>query len=435
MSTMRRSRPAVVAAAVMTVLAVPAAAATAAAAPAAASPAVIEVALGTHAFGALTPAEAVVARVGPDGVGWVEGQEGVSYGPGSFEVAANGTVWLLDEVNDRLLSWRRGLPNEPVSTVPVPVSSVAFALGPNGTFYVTTHRPGETMTLNSITADGTLRWRAPLAADVFNAQLRMGPDRVLYQVTTESWIPVTDASGSPLSVSDQQRLTLPYQPLAGGRRLQVTASSAREIRVVLSDAAGQTVRTWRVTGKTDMALPVSALPAAIGNDVVLPLDVFRSTPSWRMEQLALRLTASGAPVQLHLRNAFWGDVPVTEYRAGPDGAFYQLQTSRTTGVTIARYGLTPAAAPTPTGGVVVPPAPASPSAPAATPAATPPVTPAVPAPARDESSAAWLIWTGGAGLVVVAAAVVAYLVWRRRRRMAVIPEAPTDDTLPMAGVR
>jgi hypothetical protein len=106
---MERSRAAMAAAALLTVMAVPAGAPRAEAAAAAVrTDPVIEVALGAHTFGALTPAQAVVARVGPGGVGWVQEQEGASYGPGSFEVAANGAVWLLDEVNDRLLRWRPG---------------------------------------------------------------------------------------------------------------------------------------------------------------------------------------------------------------------------------------------------------------------------------------------------------------------------------------
>ena len=437
MPTTRGSRPALVAAALLTVMTVLAGPAVAGAASAIRTDPVIDVALGAHTFGTLTPAESVAARVGPDGVGWVNPTEGSSYGPGSFELAADGTVWLLDEVNNRLLTWRSGRPDQPASRVPVPASSVDFALGPNGTIYLTTARPGETMMLNAVGADGQTRWRAPLAENLFNAKLRMGPDRILYQVTPSLWIPVADASGSPLSVTNQRRMTLPYQPLTGGRRLQVTYRSAREIRVVLSDAAGRSERTWRITGKTDMAAPDAALPAVIGSDVVLPLDVFRSTPAWRLEQLALRLTASGASVRLHLDNAIWGELPVTEYRVGPNGGFYQLQTSRSTGVTILRYGLTAAASPAPSGSTAAPTGPASPGATAATPAATPPMelTPAVTAAARDKSSATWLIWTGVAGLAVVAALAVAYVIWRRRRHTAAGPEEPLDQTRPMVGSR
>src|SRR5690349_23266564 len=170
MPTMVRSRLALFGAALLTIMAIPAA--VAGAAHAARTDPVIEVALGAHTFGTLTPADSVVARVGPDGVGWVEGHEGASYGPSSFEVASNGSVWLLDTVRDRLVSWRRGRPDQPASTVPIPGSSADFAFGPDGTIYVTTHRPGETMMLDAVNSEGQLRWRGPLAEDLFNTPLR-----------------------------------------------------------------------------------------------------------------------------------------------------------------------------------------------------------------------------------------------------------------------
>jgi hypothetical protein len=44
----------------------------------------------------------------------------------------------------------------------------------------------------------------------------------------------------------------------------------------------------------------------------------------------------GSRVELHVDNAFFGSSLLSEYRVGPDGAFYQLRTSRQTGVTIVR---------------------------------------------------------------------------------------------------
>jgi hypothetical protein len=59
------------------------------------------VALGSHRFGHLHPPEAVVARADPEVVGFSsppEGADGVSYGPWSFDVAPDGSIWLLDEL-------------------------------------------------------------------------------------------------------------------------------------------------------------------------------------------------------------------------------------------------------------------------------------------------------------------------------------------------
>ena len=62
-------------------------------------------ALGSHRFGHLHPPDAIVARADPEVVGFSsppKGADGVSYGPWSFDVAPDGSVWLLDEVNHQL---------------------------------------------------------------------------------------------------------------------------------------------------------------------------------------------------------------------------------------------------------------------------------------------------------------------------------------------
>lgn len=394
----------------------------------------VEVRLGRHRFGALSAPDAVVARVDADGVGWDAPREGAAQGPWSFEIASNGAVWLLDEMNNRLLGWRPGRPNHPATVVPLPSITADFALGPNGTFYLTA--PGtpaeKTMVLYSITADGRVRWRAPLATDLFNAKLRMGPDRVLYDVTPKGWIPVATAAGTPLSVADQHRLTQAHQPTTGGGRLVVTYPSRREARIAVLDRTGRPIRIWRVTGDTDMAPPDAALPALVNGDPVVPIDLFQDKPTWKLEQLAIRLTASGAPVRVHLDNTIWGDSPTNEYRTGPDGAFYQLQTSRTAGVKILRYRLdtgrprptvsghprapTPTAAADPTASVN-PTASVDPAATATALPATPQAKPDTrPLSTTRQASSSVLIWAGGIGLALVVTVGTALLVRRRRHQ-------------------
>jgi hypothetical protein len=387
----------------------------------------VEVRLGRHRFGALTAPDAVVARVDVNGVGWEAPREGAAYGPSSFEIASNGAVWLLDEVNKRLLGWRPDTPSHPATVVPLPVFAADFALGPNGTFYLTAAgTPAEkTMVLYSITAHGRVRWRALLATDVFNAKLRMGPDRVLYDVTDTGWMPVATAAGTPLSVAAQRRLTQAHQPTAGGGRLVVTYASPRDARIAVLDVTGRPIRAWRVTGDTDMAPPGAALPALVNGDPVVPFDLFQDKPTWNLEQLAVRLSASGASVRVRLDNTIWGDKPTTEYRTGPDGAFYQLQTSRTAGVKIVRYGLD-TRPPRPTGsGHAGLPTPTVAAHPAATvdPAATGTAVPATPQakpdalpPSTRQVSSSVLIWAGGIGLAVVATVGTALLMRRRRHQ-------------------
>ena len=74
------------------------------------------VALGTHRFGHLRTPDAIVAPADPDQVGFAsppKGADGISYGPWSFDVAQDGSIWLLDEVNHQLLVWQPGQPERP----------------------------------------------------------------------------------------------------------------------------------------------------------------------------------------------------------------------------------------------------------------------------------------------------------------------------------
>jgi hypothetical protein len=101
----------------------------------------LPVSLGTHRFGQLATPEAIVAKASPDQVGWwvvPPGADGVSFGPWSFDVAPDRSIWLLDEVNHRLLRWQAGRPSGPVRAVRVAdLPNLAdFAVAGDGTIYV-----------------------------------------------------------------------------------------------------------------------------------------------------------------------------------------------------------------------------------------------------------------------------------------------------------
>jgi hypothetical protein len=388
----------------------------------------IEVSLGVHQFGKLIAPSAVVARVGADGVGWVQPgpgtrfSAGIQRGPSSFEVAPDGTVWLLDQENSRLLGWPPGRPDRPTLTVPLPFVPDAFALGPNGTFYATEYTPG-TNILRSVAADGRVLWQAPLAVmNVSGVRLHRAPGGVLYAILSE-WTPVTTAAGTPLPLDQQRPLSANHQPLPDGGQLVLTVQSARELTVSRVERTGQPVRTWRITSGTDIGMQENVRPALVGDDPVVTLYAYdaRFGPS---ETLALRLTASGAQPRLHLKSAIWGEPPAAEFQAGPGQSYYQLQTSRTTGVKIVRYTLA-GAAPTPTtaGGTAVPVPTPSPAQSTPTLAPTPTAQPS----ATESTSRSWLPWVGGITLTVLAAFSAGLLI-RRRRHQA--PTTPSEHAVP-----
>jgi hypothetical protein len=314
----------------------------------------LTVALGTHTFGNLHAPDAVVARAGPDDVGFYNSEHACCgdepHGPRLFDVARDRKIWLHDEVNDRMLVWQPGRPSPPIRTVPLPqtIRIVNFTLGPDGTIYATcTGRESSITRLCALTPTGQLRWTAPTAIESGNTPLHMGADGVVYDADT--WTPLTTPAGRPLPVAQQRRPTAPSQPLPGRRRLVTTTVSTREHRFTIVDHAGNVVAAWRVTSNTDLGV-MRATPALVGEDLVVPLDVSRQTKSkFLWERLILRLApASRTPQRLALdaRTVLGGGEQDTPLRVGPDGRLYQLRSDRS-GVSIARYSLAPATPPIP----------------------------------------------------------------------------------------
>jgi hypothetical protein len=353
----------------------------AAASSATAAPATwLPVRLGIHRFGHLSRPEAIVAKAGPRDVGfWIpENGEGPGIGPWSFDVAVDGSIWLMDEFNDRLLVWSPGHPRHPrifPLSVPAPVD---FALGRGNTMYVFSKPPGDPGWLYSITSAGKLRWKERTIVDIFNSQLRMGPDGALYYYSPSppdelgGWVPVATPAGRPISLAEQRRRASRHQPMPGGLRLVTNDISEHRKEFSLLDGTGHAVRAWRVTSTTMLGLTL-ATSSMVGRDLVATVDVSRQSGSdFVYEHLVLRLGSAGgtrARLMLDPHVIDGLDPPITELRVGPDGHFYQLRTSPKTGVSIARYSLEPRQAPqpkpTPTSGGVAPPA-QSPTSPKAT---------------------------------------------------------------------
>jgi hypothetical protein len=393
--------------------------------------------LGSHQFGHLRAPDAIVAQAGPNQVGFYsppKGADGLSFGPWSFDVARDGSIWLLDEVNHRLLVWQSGQPDRPARSVPLPPDPLEriadFAVAPDHTIYATYVPPSgpgpKTLRLCALTPSGQVRWTAPTIDQIFNARLRLGPDGALYVVggleqagTHDYWTPLTTPAGRPLPLAEQRRRTSPQQPLPGGLRLATTYVSAHAQQVTLSNQAGQPVRAWRITSPNELG-GSTATPALVGGDPVVVLGVSQQTKAkFLYENLVLRLAPKGGTRQRFAikadTRAVWGDAPITGVRVGPDGQLYQLRTDRATGASIARHSLTtiddgPPTTPTPTTPPVTTPAVSHPpvSAAAATGSAAQPATPAA-----AQSARRWII----PGLAAVGSGALAALgVWLLYRR-------------------
>jgi hypothetical protein len=319
--------------------------------------------LGLHRFGRVRAAGAVVAQIGGDQVAWQT--EGDPFGPQTFLVGRDHSIWLDDSLNNRLFVFRPGAPKAVARSVPLPDRSgdSDVALGPAGSVYVTggvgvgaSHRN----VLYRLSASGKVLWRSFLAGERdgsflvgANSPIRLGPDGTLYVLAgtpgrpggEHAWMPVATPAGRPIPAAQQiARAHWPDQPVARGLRLVSETYTAqadkapREARFALVDRRGRVVRAWRVVSRTDINFGY-ATPEVVGGDPVVVLDVTAQTKAgFKWEELVLRLRPNGA-ASFSLRHAVFGDNILADVRIGPDGNVYQLASSPQTGVTISRYPL------------------------------------------------------------------------------------------------
>jgi hypothetical protein len=328
----------------------------------------LAVQLGAHRFGHLTAPDAIVARAAAGDVGFECGKPSactaqepstgggcgcidvLPQGPTSFDIGRDGSIWLFDGVEHRLLMWHRGGTAKPARSVPLPadVRDSDLTLGRDGTIYVfgnnVPHRPY--LWLFALTPTGAMRWKAATTVASAQAQLLTGPDGTVYSVGPSSrptWTPLTTPAGRPLPLAVQRRRSGALQPLTRDLRLLTTQVSQHEVHFALIDRNHRVVRAWRVRSRTAVGA-ARAANVLVGNDLVVVLDAFQQAKPFRSEHLVLRLGATGAVRQRLVLDAraVWdpdGTTARTTLRIGADGRLYQLRTDPARGVTVARYGL------------------------------------------------------------------------------------------------
>jgi hypothetical protein len=318
--------------------------------------------LGTHAFGQTRTPDAVVAHASAADVAW-DNSESFHLGPQAFQVGTDGSVWLQDSFNNRLLRWNQGQPDHFASSVPLPgfAGSGDFVLGPRHTIYATgPGLLGYDPVLFRVSSTGSVLWSEPLPGvlkGVGQLPLRIGPDGSVYcgvnwvefgkSIGEYGWMPVATPGGKAVAPASQLRRTAwGYQPLAGGLRLVSgvytpprSEKGPLDVRYALIDGNGRVRRSWRILSRTEIfpGGPPFFTPELVGGDPVVDLEVV-SKPG-TLEHVVLRLGSHGTRDRLSVPFAVWGDELYADLRVGPDGNLYNLATSPTSGVTISRYSL------------------------------------------------------------------------------------------------
>ena len=254
--------------------------------------------LGSHRFGHTRAPSGIAARANAGSVGF-ENNERYQFGPQTFLVGRDGSVWLHDGLNQRLLVWPAGHPDAAPRVVPLPFFAAEndIALGPAGSVYVTQLlRDPPRLLLYRLSPAGKVLWKIRLAGDYggestfvlgSNSPLRLGPDGTLYCLAfmglagdESGWMPVATPSGRPIAAAAQRRGThWPFQPAAPGLRLLAETytppnadTAPHEERFALIDRRGHLVRAWRVLSRTDFGgLAKQMTPELVGHDLVVAL--------------------------------------------------------------------------------------------------------------------------------------------------------------------
>ena len=294
-----------------------------------------EVALGPHVFGRdRAPDERVVEAAWGSEVGdaGLAGSRGLGFvGPSSFDVAGDGSVAVLDQVNRRVEHWSRvGVKS---TSLEVSGGLADFALEPGGVIDVLEppNRVSPAPILRSFRGDGTLRWAQRLSDRTW-AKLAAGPTGpVVQQQPSEQWLPVAE-HGAALDRAAQAGRGRPGRPFGNGREVVVERVGSGELR--LAELAGDAlVRGWRIMSATPLGEVQLAEP--LGNRLVVVTKTYTDD---RSEYLVLVLDRSGIVKSFAVESLEWAEsAPLARFRLA-GSSLYRLGSTRA-GLFVDRFDL------------------------------------------------------------------------------------------------
>jgi len=278
--------------------------------------------LGEHVFGrARKPDGRALAAPwgsGSGALGLITGREVARIGPSTFDIARDGTVVVLDQVNDRLAVYA---PGAAPRYVPIAFSGGEgdLALGADGTAYLLDQ--GTEPVVRSYAPSGgqiAVTNVAGSGADM----LRAGSSGVLlHGYPGDMWLPV-GGSGGLLQPSQQAAGARPGLPAAGGTEVVVHASR-REALFALAQE-DRVLRAWRIASGTNLGEIQLAEPYGDGLLVVL-----RVWTSQRAEFVALVLSPAGLAGSFAVDSAEWAESAALGRFKLDGGRLFQLRSTAT----------------------------------------------------------------------------------------------------------
>jgi hypothetical protein len=280
--------------------------------------------VGAPRFGVFRAPSSVLATFGwgrgERAIGLDSGPEQSRIGPSAFDVAPDGSVVVLDQVNHRLLRLSRG---HKTAQVPIAFSGGEgdLAVGGDGTVYVL--EVSGTPMVRSFSPAGAPISAGPLAEHVAD-MVRAGPSGPLvHGYPSEMWLP-TGAGHPPLSAAQQLRAARPARSVGGGLGVVVHASAAEaDLAIVRGDSV---VRAWILRGPASFGEVQLAEPYRDGL-----VAVVRLWDEHHAEFRVLRLGASGIESSFTVAPGEWAETAslsrfrlhgdtLYQLRSGPSGA-------------------------------------------------------------------------------------------------------------------
>jgi hypothetical protein len=277
--------------------------------------------LGPHSFGRTRPPDAKVVDApwgsGLGRVGLAGSRELGFTGPSAFDVADDGTVTLLDQVNGRLERWSHGR----ASATPVEVGPGLADLDVEADGTANVLEPPDRLTpvptLRRFDRTGKLEWAQRLSDRTWS-KLAEGPaGPVVLQEPSEQWLPLA-VNGAPLDRPSQSARAKPGNARGRDREVVVERLGTGELR--LADLAGERVhRAWRIRSSTPLG--EVQLAEAIGDSLVVVAKAYTDDES---EYVVLVLGPSGVSQRLALAATEWAEgAPLARFRLA-GASLYQL---------------------------------------------------------------------------------------------------------------
>jgi hypothetical protein len=285
--------------------------------------------LGTARFGQARAPASVLATLpwgrSDPAAGLDSGPEQARIGPSAFDVARDGSVVVLDQVNRRLTMLR---PGARPRHVPIAFDGGEgdLSIAPDGTIYVL-DASGLPM-VRAFTAGGYPVAAARLAERTAD-MVRVGPSGPLvHAYPSEMWLP-TGAARPPLAPAQQFAAAEPARLMDDGRSVVVRATD-EEARFALV-RGDRVVQAWVVRSETNLGEVQLAEPYGDGLLVVV-----RVWTEKQAEFRVLRLTPEGLAESFAVDRAEWAESGSLSRFRLRGNTLYQLR-STPSGTEIATY--------------------------------------------------------------------------------------------------